>query len=365
MSSRVVVVGCGVVGAAIAYELSQSTTLDITVLDQQFPAQGATGAALGLLMGVISHKVKGRAWRLRESSLRRYQTLLPELEAITGWRIPRNDQGILSLCFDETALTRWCSLQAIRHQQGWPLEIWSQQRMQDHCPHLAINTGKTAIAAGIYSPADRQINPKALTLALVEAAQQRGVAFHFEAPVTGFQRSSEQVAAVQTEARAYPTDWVVLTAGLGSEHLMSQLGQSFPLVPVLGQGIRLRMDKTLGVADFQPVINGEDVHLVPMGDRQYAIAATVEFPEDQGVTPSPRTQALDKIWQTALTYCPALAQAEVIDTWYGLRPRPEGQAAPVVKPLETYTNVIAATGHYRNGVLLAPATAELVKALLR
>ncbi|NER84599.1 MAG: FAD-binding oxidoreductase, partial [Leptolyngbya sp. SIO1D8] len=95
---QVVLVGCGVVGAAIAYELSQQPDLNITVLDRQLPAQGATGAALGILMGIISQKVKGRNWRLREASIRRYQTLLPELETVTGQPLPYNRHGILSLC---------------------------------------------------------------------------------------------------------------------------------------------------------------------------------------------------------------------------------------------------------------------------
>lgn len=90
--SHVVVIGCGVVGAAIAYELSQVPGLKITVLDKQPPAQGATGAALGVLMGVISHKIKGNAWQMREASIQRYETLIPELEALTQLKIPFNRQ---------------------------------------------------------------------------------------------------------------------------------------------------------------------------------------------------------------------------------------------------------------------------------
>ena len=72
---QVVIIGCGVVGAAIAYELSQNSQYSITVLEKNVPAHGATGAALGIAMGVISHKVKGRNWRLREASLKRYASL--------------------------------------------------------------------------------------------------------------------------------------------------------------------------------------------------------------------------------------------------------------------------------------------------
>lgn len=357
---RVVVIGCGVIGATIAYELSHDERLSITVIDKQAPAQGATGAALGIAMGVISHKVKGRNWRLREASIRRYASLLPELKAVTGQPVPHNQHGILSLCFDEAELPRWRSLQEIRQRQGWPLEIWSAQQVTDACPHVAAG----ALKAGIYSPQDLQIAPKALTHALIEAAQPQGVIVQLHAPVEAFQCEGDRVTAVQTDAANYPADWVIVTSGLGSKLLTQQLGNSLPLMPVLGQGIRVQVSETLGDETFQPVINGDDVHLVPLGNQEYGVAATVEFPDDGIVHPQPEETALAQLWKNAVAYCPALEKADILETWYGLRPRPQGQAAPVIQPLEGYANVVLATGHYRNGVLLAPATAQTVKELI-
>ena len=95
--SHIVLIGCGIIGATIAYELSLIEGLKITVVDKQPPAQAATGAALGVLMGIISHKVKGKPWRMRQTSVQRYETLIPELEAITNRRIAFNRQGILML----------------------------------------------------------------------------------------------------------------------------------------------------------------------------------------------------------------------------------------------------------------------------
>jgi glycine/D-amino acid oxidase-like deaminating enzyme len=308
-------------------------------------------------MGVISQKAKGRNWRLREASLRRYHTLLPELAAL-GHAVPHNAQGILSLCFDPAALPRWRSLQSIRDRQGWPLEIWSPQQVAAACPHLEV----APVAAGIYSPQDRQIAPKALTQALVAAAQAHGAVTRFQEAVTGFEVTGDQVRAVCSDRGPDPVDQVVITAGLGSLPLTAQLQQPLPLGPVLGQGLRVRLRHPLGDRQFQPVINGEDVHLVPLGPQgagwEYGVAATVEFPPETG-TLAPDPDQLEAVWRRAIAYCPELASGEILATWHGRRPRPQGRAAPVVEPLAGYRNVLLATGHYRNGVFLAPATAAI------
>ncbi|RMF65759.1 MAG: FAD-dependent oxidoreductase [Cyanobacteria bacterium J069] len=374
---RVVIVGCGVVGAAIAYELSQITGLAITVVDRQPPAQAATGAALGVLMGVVSQKTKGRAWNLRQSSLRRYQQWIPALEALTGQRVPVNHQGILLLGF-EADLSKWDALIATRREQGWRLERWTPEQVGDRCPQLSLN----GITAGIYSPQDCQIDPTALTHALVAGAAKRGVQFDFFSPVESleFANTAELADATQQRCVGVRTvqgdrllaDWVVIASGLGTTPLLDSLPPpKIDIRPVLGQAMRVKLAKPMGDRTFQPVITGDDIHIVPLGDGEYWIGATVEFPEDEpstslghGNTPeaiAAHPAALEKVWQGAIALCPALTEAEVLHTWSGLRPRPAHRPAPVLERLATCPNLILATGHYRNGVLLAPATAEWVK----
>ena len=358
---RVVIVGCGVIGAMIAYELSQVPHLSITVFERQQPAEGSTSAALGVLMGIISHKVKGRTWRLRRDSITRYHTLIDELTETTGTPIPFNTQGILSLCFDAEKLPRWSSLQSIRAEQGWPLELWPREQLAERCPHLNLS----GVAAAIYSPQDRQVDPTALTHALVQAAEQNGVEFHMGTDITALDVDSAGKGQIVTANRAIPADWIILAGGLGTRTLVEHAPEPLALIPVFGQATRVQLPQTLGHPDFQPVINGHDVHLVPHGDSQYSIGATVEFPAvpDASLkTFRPDPALFEQLNHTAVGYCPALTQAQTLRTWHHFRPRPQGQPAPVIQPLAGFNNVTLATGHYRNGVLLAPATAALVKA---
>jgi glycine oxidase ThiO len=356
--SQVVVIGCGIIGALIAYELSLVAGLQITVLDRQQPAQGATGAALGVLMSAISKKTKGRAWQLRQSSMQRYESLIPQLEAQTQLSIPFNRQGILMLCFAESDLAAWQPHLETRASQGWQLEIWQKSQLQLHCPQLQNDQ----IIGAVYSPQDRQVDPTALTQALIVAAQKNGVTFKFGVAVEEIKSTGEVLNSIQTTEGKLDLDWLVVASGLGSTPLLAQLEQ-LAIKPVLGQALLLQLAQPLGNLDFQPVITGDDVHIVPVGSGQYWLGATVEFPDQAGEVVA-EAELLEKVRQKALTFCPALAQAKIIRTWYGLRPRPDGRPAPIIEKLPGHNNILLATGHYRNGVLLAPATAQAICAMI-
>ena len=343
----ITIIGCGIVGATIAYEFSQLPDWEVVVIDRHSqPAQASTGAALGLLMGVISQKTKGRAWQLREQGIRYYHHLIPQLAAV-GLPVAHNAQGMLKLLNPADDLTKWQSLAQIRAAQGWPLEIWEHDLVIHHLPQIRPKSFSQAI----YSPADWQIHPPQLTCALVTAAQHRGVQFRWETTITTIGNLT--------------TDWVVIAAGLGSMAISENLDSGdrpIELMPVLGQAIHYRLPKTLGIDDFQPVITGDDLHIVPLGGGEYWVGATVEFPSGDAIEAQPEQLAIIKA--KAIGYCPALAQAKIMQTWQGLRPRPVGRPAPVIETYPGQERVLVATGHYRNGVLLAPATASLIQEMV-
>jgi len=361
--SKIVIVGCGVVGAAIAYELSLIAGLDITVVEKNTPATGATGAALGLLMGVISQKKKGRAWRFRSTSLQRYQTLIPELEAIAGMNITVNRQGIFKLLFAGENLEKWHKLAKFRDAAGWKLEIGDRAYVAQHCPQICSEN----LLGAVYSPQDRQINPVELTQALVTAASHNGVKFHFGIEVKNFiTQTQEQLATCQqleTTRGKIEVEQLIIAAGLGSTPLTQALKQEIPIRPVLGQGIKLKLNQPLGNPDFQPAVTGNDIHIIPLDNNQYWLGATLEFTPEIGQLFAD-AELLNKLQRDAIAFCPDLKNATILATWNGKRPRPEGIPAPIIEKLAGYSNVLLATAHYQNGAVLAPATAlEIVKIL--
>ena len=361
--SKIVIIGCGVVGAMIAYELSLIAGLDITVIEKNTPASGSTGAALGVLMGAISHKKKGRAWRFRCVSLKRYQTLIPELKAKTGLNIAVNRQGIFKLLFEGDNLEKWQKLKEFRAAEGWNLIIGDRNFVTENCPHLV----NEQIIGAVHSPQDGQINPVELTQALVAAATANGVKFELGAEVTNLVTKQENDSLsckyLMTSIGKIEVEQLIIAAGLGTTPLTQSLHHEIPIRPVLGQAVRLKLDQPLGNADFQPVISGNDIHLVPLGNNEYWLGATVEFPYETGESIAD-TDLLEKMIQNAIAFCPQLKPATILETWSGKRPRPEGIPAPIIEKLTGYENVLLATAHYRNGVLLAPATALEVAKLI-
>ena len=295
-------------------------------------------------MGAISQKTKGNNLRMRLAGIERYNAWVPQLEALTGQKILFNQQGILRLCFEGETLDSWHYLSEVRRSQGLRLEILDRDQLAVSYPQINLER----VTAAVYSPDDRQVDPTALTQALVVAAAKKGVTFQFDTTVVGVEprdRSSQpseaalqQCQQVHTTNGSLAMDWLVIAAGLGSTPLTAALQQPIDIRPVLGQAIHVRLPKPLGKSQLQPVITGEDVHLVPLGQGDYWIGATVEFPVE-GSLPTASLAALDQVMAQAIALCPELKSSTVIRSWSGLRPRPEGRPAPIVERLAGYRNV--------------------------
>jgi len=336
-SPDVAVIGCGVIGAAIAWELTQFGA-EVVVLEQGSLAQGATGAALGVLVGVSSQVSGGVAAQLRLRSWQLFDPMIARLEAALGYPLPVNRQGILHGIWSEAELQRWQPTLSVRPQ----LTVLSTTELHQGFPHLSRD-----LVAGVLSPQDRQIAPRLFTAALVTAARQQGCQFSFHTPVLHWQTQGSRITSLETPQGSLFPRWVVIAAGLGSSGLAG-----IPMQGVKGQALTVYAPHI----PQGPVITGRDLHIVPRPEGCLWIGATVEFDPVHG-DPTPETPA--HLLERAAALCPALGNALVIEHWAGLRPRPY-QRAPLLGSPPGWDNLLVATGHYRNGVLLAPITAAVI-----
>lgn len=340
---QVVVVGCGVIGATIAYQLSQSPELQVTILEAKPKGgQGATGAALGVLMAACGQKAKGTLVRLRLASLRLYEDLIPNLIAQTGIDIPFNRSGILSLSHFPDVEAKWRSLVDWRRKQGFELQLLDAADLRSQYPELALHN---SFPIALYSPSDRALNPTRLVQALVRAAEINGAKFIY----------NQAIANLNDDLPA--DSWAILTTGMSTNALLPES----ILQPVGGQAIaikvpNLNLDRVINAEN----IDGDDINIVPLGNDQYWVGATVEF-EDAIL---PRASNTNLIMEKLIKFCPAFAKAELLETWAGYRPRPVSQQSPILGFLPHRPQTLIATGHYRNGVLMAPITAQITCDLL-
>ncbi|MEB3156067.1 MAG: FAD-dependent oxidoreductase [Cyanobacteriota bacterium] len=371
--------GAGVVGRATAWRLVErglSVTLVDPTLEEETdrfapsaaaPAAMSDGAgnlsgsqaALGVLMARVFHRSSGRAWRLRQRSQALWDTWLAELEG-RGHRLPRR-RGLLLLAATPEELARQERLAADRARLGFPLRRLDPEALETLHPALPGPP-----LGGLLSPDDGQLDPGPVLAALLSEARRRGLVCRAQR-VVGVERGRKPGSRWRLRlagGEALEADGLVVAAGLGTGPLLAGLGlsegQSLALEPVLGQALELEWASPGSEGrgcSWPGVVVWRGMNLVPRpdpasGGQRLWLGATLE-PGDQAAA-----AALADL-RTLGGAAPAwLREAKVVRRWQGLRGKPVGQPAPV--HLEPEPGLLLACGHYRNGLLLAPATAEWV-----
>ena len=347
----VLVVGAGIIGLAAAWklaELGHPVTLVDPALALQKPSMASgSQAALGVLMAQVFHRSSGRAWRLRQQSQALWGQWLAEFEQ-RGYRLPQR-RGLLLLAASADDLSKQARIAGDRARLGQTVRLISPEELELLQPQLPGQP-----LGGLFSPEDGQLDPGAVMAAMLSEAKRAGVVcLAGKAVAVVRQRPWQLVLEGQRHLEA---DWLVLALGLGTAALLASLGLVLDLEPVLGQALELEL-ACAPHWSWPGVVVWRGMNLVPrpdLGDqgRRLWLGATLE----QGDRPD--AAALAGLRQLGGEAPNWLREAEVVRHWQGLRCHPRGQAAPVLE--EPEPGLLIASGHYRNGVLLAPATAAWI-----
>lgn len=299
-------------------------------------------------MAQVFHRNSGRAWRLRQQSLQLWRDWLEELTS-RGHTISRRE-GLLLLAADPQELERQQTLVNLRRALGFPLELWPPHRLEEFQPDLPA-----AALGGLYSPLDGQVDPNETMAALLTDALSHGLAVHATAAAAISRRGLGQWTVDCTNGERLRPHWVVLAAGVASCTLAAQLGYDIPMEPVLGQALEFELKGSVHW-NWPGAVVWRGLNLVPRPDlegrHRFWLGATLE----PGELADPAE--LSKLQHWAGAELSWLNSARVKRQWQGWRCRPVGRPAPVLEQLEA--GMIVTSGHYRNGVLLAPASARWV-----
>ncbi|MFO0664510.1 MAG: glycine oxidase ThiO [Polyangiaceae bacterium] len=342
---RVIVVGAGIMGCATALEL-EARGAEVTLLERAVPGAEASSAAAGILGAQAEAHEPGphfvRMLRARDG----YVASAARLTGATADDIGYRKSGVLKLAFDERedeALRAIVTWQASGGAKGVML---SGDALHDIEPAVSPH----AVSAAYFED-DAQVEPVRLLSALVRRIQGNSIVVRTGAIVTGFHMSGATCTGVVLDGKETLTaDAVVLAAGSWSSVVPGAPHDAQQVKPIRGQMIELReTPSSLGTILF-----GQGTYVVPRGDGRVVCGSTME---DVGFTKEVTTAGLRHVLSGAMHNAPGLGTASFVRTWSNFRPHAPG--GPLVGKSET-PGLFLATGHFRNGILLAFDTAETV-----
>ena len=354
MTSRtvdVVVVGAGVIGLSVAWRAAQEG-LTVAVCDPE-PARGASWAAAGMLAPTTEGRWgEGTLQAFSQASAEAWPGYAAALEEDSGLSVGLRRDGTLSVALDADDYRALEESFAVQRELGCDVELLTGQECRRLEPSL-----NPRIGGGVLSSGDHQVDNRALLRALTQAVERRGVEL-LRSAVREIQRTpQEQVAgALLDDGTELVAGRVVVAAGWRSGHLGGlSHGDVAPVRPVKGQILRLRSDPSMPVIGrvIRAMAQGRPVYLVPRASGEVVVGATME---EQGADTTVTAGAVYDLLRAAVAVVPEVAELELNEAIAGLRPGSPDNG-PVLGAAAT-PGLFLATGHYRNGILLAPLTAD-------
>jgi glycine oxidase len=351
---KVAIIGAGVVGLGIAWRLAGHGA-SVEVYDRGAAGAGATHAAAGMLAACCEAEPGEEALiALGRESQARWPAFAADLLQASGIDVELRTEGTLVVALTSDDQARLHHHLVFQQKLGLPLHWITPAETRRREPHLA---GK--LAGAVWSPEDHQVENRKLAAALRVAAERAGAAIHEHAPVKEISITGGRAdGLVMTDGSRIEADVVVLAAGAWSRSIGGVPVELRPPVrPIKGQMLALRMDAAAPLVNH--VIWAPGAYLVPRRDGRLIVGATVEEKAfDTTLTAGGLLTLLDAAWRTI----PTIEELPIDEMWVGHRPGSRDDA-PILGP-GPVAGLVYATGHHRNGILLAPITADTIARLV-
>ncbi len=348
--SDFLIVGGGIIGLSIAWFLSNQGA-SITVLERDTPGSGASGAAAGMLAPFAESEHGGPFVELGRRSLEVYDEFIAAVNSVASSSILNDSPGLLRVA---TTLDEYTSLKRTFETQlaaGYDVLFIDADEIKTYEPNLS-----STILGAVHSPSEKQVDPRTLCNGLSTAIQRRRVKILSSCNVTEIHSSGELATCVTAGGNRYEFGQLIIAGGAWTTELATLLGSNIPIKPIKGQILSLHT----GAQSLSHTIYGEHGYIVPRQDGKSVIGATVE---DVGFNTDVTVNGISQLIGIAREYLAEINEARVVESWAGLRPASPDRL-PILGKVPGLSNVFVATGHYRNGILLAPITGKLIADLV-
>ena len=343
---RTIVIGAGVIGAAVAEALA-ARGVRVTVLDMRSPGRGASQASAGLLTPFIEGRVDPALLQLLTRSLTLWEDFIARVRERSGVPVEYARSGTLEVALNEDEATR------LRAMRDWLSELHVDAQWMEGADVVRYEPALTdRTIAGLLIPSQGFVAVPPLVNALVQAARLQGA--HFESPVeiVRVEPRTDSVI-VHADGRTLEADAAVVAAGTWSGRVRIDHMPKTPVRPMRGQLLHLKWGN--GPLPRRPVW-GTRSYTVPWLPGTLLVGATLE---DVGFEERSTVAGVQELLEGVTEMLPAARWAELSEVRVGLRPA-TADLLPIIGPLRSAPRVVMATGHYRNGILLTPLTADLV-----
>jgi glycine oxidase len=356
-------VGGGAIGLACAWRAAQRGAR-VVVLERAEPPAGATNVAAGMLapVGELTFG-EPKLLEMTLASSRLYPEFVAALEAASGEPTGYAAQGALHVALDRDEAEALRRIHDLQRSLGLEAEWLTPRRCRELEPGLT-----PSLNGGVHAPAEASVDPRALTRALLAALAAAGVEVRRGTEVVAGLWQGERLAGVRVaeaggsgsgaEAQALHADAVVLATGAwaGQTEWLPEQARP-PVRPVKGEVVELRSRD--GGAPCGRILASERAYLVPRPDGRLIVGATSE---ERGFDTTVTAGGVHELLREAYRLLPDVAELELVGAIAGLRPGTPDNL-PLIGP-GAIDGLLLATGHYRNGILLAPLTAEAIAAHL-
>ncbi len=346
-----VIVGGGIIGLSCAWRATQRGAR-VAIVERSQPPAGATRVAAGMLapVGELAFG-EPELLKLTVAASKLYPGFVDELEAASGIATGYRRDGALHVALDRDEAAELRRVHELQRSLGLGAEWLPPRRCRELEPGLT-----PSFNGGVHAPEEASVDPRALTEALLTALDaEEKVDLLTGTGVEAALRDGERIAGVRTESgEELRAASVVLAAGAwsGQAEWVPEAARP-PVRPVKGQILELRSRD--GVAPCQRIVASERVYMVPRPDGRLVLGATVE---EQGFDTAVTAGGVHELLREAYRLLPDVAEMELVEAAAGLRPGTPDNL-PQVGP-SGVDGLLWATGHYRNGILLAPLTAAAV-----
>jgi glycine oxidase len=346
MNSEILIIGGGVIGLSLARSLKKSGAGRITILERGTPGRESSFAAAGMLAPQAETDKLDDFFDFCHESNKLYPQFAAELLDETGVDIELDRAGTLYLAFSDEDVKEINRRYVWQKGAGLAIEYLKAEDIRRSEPFVSPD-----VREGLFFPNDWQVENRKLLVALQKFAELNAIQIVENAEVKNVVVRSGKAIGAETGNETFSAETIILTTGAWTSLVtVNNLDLPFKVRPIRGQMLSFQAARRF----FRHVIYSPRGYVVPRVDGRILAGATVE---DVGFDKSVTEAGIDFLLEHALEIAPSLANLESNDKWSGLRPL-AADGMPVLGAVPEAENLFAATAHYRNGILLAPITAE-------